>query len=264
MRRKTTRRRAALAGFAFGALGLFGGLAQSGSAADLATLPPNVRTAVLKALRSGDYVTASRLVKNVPLIREAPLARAIVQDTPPPPDTTWEDLKACGFYPQQTRLECIVEIKIPVERVIRSDDVSVTPEGFNGPLDGFGSQENVEFCVDMIPMDFGGGPIWMDVGRGTVIVHDQRPAAWANHPVTGPWNYAVYRDFDPIAGPRIPLQFPSQTTVVTQSQAFTYRVMAILRWEPPWGLAGAAPLGCSTTPRYGDIATFLVRGDPPR
>jgi hypothetical protein len=243
-------RRVALAAMALSATAV----AYAAPEADMRALPPDVRDAVVGALNKGDYDSAGKLLQNMPVSPPQAATK---------PDSRWETLKGCGFYPQQTRLECTVEISEPLVHVQR-------PFGpFGGPVGGWGSQENVDFCVNIVPVDFNlyHMTIWMPVGRGTVIVHDQRPAALHNPVVAGPWDYAVYRDFDPIAGPRVALNGTDSTQ--TTSQAFTYEVKAILWWNAPLsafvGPSGDDPaVNCTFVPVYGDIKIFQVRGDPIR
>lgn len=250
-------RRVALAAIALSVTAFAHAATPAAPAIDIRSLPPNVREALAGAINKGDYDTASKLMAALP----APKVATNVQM----PDNSWETLQGCGFYPQQTRLECTVEIS-QITRVVR-------PAGpFGGPVGGWGSQENVDFCVNIVPVDFNPpGPyhltIWMPVGRGTVIVHDQRPPASHYPVVAGPWDYAVYRDFDPIAGPRVALNGTDSTQ--TTSQAFTYEVKAILWWNQPllgfYGPPGDDPaVSCTFVPTYGDIKTFQVRGDPIR
>ena len=246
--------RLALAAFALSTIAT---ASVSAPAIDIRSLPQSTRDAVVGALNKGDYDSLAKLLKTV--------SPAKVKTDVPQTDNSWEKLQGCGFYPQQTRLECTIEIS-EVTRVVR-------PLGpFGGQVGGWGSQENVDFCVNVIPVDFNPpGPyhltLWMPIGRGSVIVHDQRPPA-SNYPVVaGPWDYAVYRDFDPIDGPRVELNGTYSTRTTTQ--AFTYEVKAILWWNQPllgaYGPPGDDPaVSCNFVPVYGDIKTFLVRGDPIR
>src|SRR4051794_18074478 len=69
------------------------------------------REQISEALSKRDFATVQRLL--------APSAQAVAE-----PSVVYEEIKACGFYPQETRIECVIEIKQPF--------------GFGGPIGSFG------------------------------------------------------------------------------------------------------------------------------
>jgi hypothetical protein len=144
----------------------------------------------------------------------------------------YEEIKACGFYPQETRLECVLDIK--------------RTNGYAGPIGSPGSIENVLFCVDW------NGDGFFDssesVGEGSVAMHDESAGAQPT------WQYAVYRDFDPRGGVRTS-NTGNTTTTVTNGP--TRRARAILSWfvESP---------NCNTAPIWGNVFDFRMRFDPIR
>jgi hypothetical protein len=145
---------------------------------------------------------------------------------------TNEELLACGLYPQETRLECIIDIK---------------EQGcYATTVDGFGAFEHVLFCVDW-NADSNFSPAEV-VGEVSVHIHDE------SNSQTGPWKYAVYRDFTPPGGPRTDL---GNTTTTTVSIGPTYHARAILSYD-------AAPSGCDYVPVWGNVLDFDIRLDPIR
>jgi hypothetical protein len=143
----------------------------------------------------------------------------------------FEEIKACGFYPQETRLECAIEIK--------------QKSGYGGPVGAFGSIEHVYYCVNysgaaFAPSDF--------VGEGILQIHDEAGAA------TPPWEYAVYRDFPLLGGFRTTNAGANTTTATTGP---TIRVRAILSWFNP-------VTSCTSTPIWGNVVDFNIRFDPIR
>lgn len=223
-----------------GALGAFAacvlGLTAAG-AVDFTKLPPAAQATIQDALTRGDYGVLSRL---------APAEREV----PPDIDKSNESLEGCGFYAQETRLECVILIKQTGER----------GRGYGGQLNSFGSQENVLFCVNMVPLDSGiNFPIWMPLGRGTTIVHNRNNPG-QNTLVQPPWHVAVYRDINPPAGPRVRAWNGALST--TQALGFTYQVKAILWWQLDWY---DPQISCNYTPQWGgDILYFNVPVDPIR
>ncbi len=154
------------------------------------------------------------------------------------PSVFWEEIDACGFYPQESRLECIITIK---QRF-----------GYGGPVGAFGSFEHTLFCIDW---DNSGafttaGALGSteSVSSGNVHMHDQPQAPGP------PWHYAVYRDIDPPGGPRTTLGGANTTT---QTPAPTLRARAILSWT-------FAPTDCNYVPIWGTIFDFRIRMDPIR
>lgn len=140
----------------------------------------------------------------------------------------YEEIKACGFYPQETRLECIIDIK--------------RTNGYAGPIGSPGSTEYVYFCVDLR------GSGLEPVGMGNVQIHDESAGAQP------PWQYAVYRDFNPLGGVRTS-NTGNVTTTVTNGP--TRRARAILSWF-------VAPTGCNFVPVWGNVVNFRIRFDPIR
>lgn len=152
---------------------------------------------------------------------------------PPPPEiTTYEELTACGLYAQETRLECILEIK--------------QTGCYGTAIDGFGAFEHVLFCID-----WNGDAAFSQsevVGEVTTHVHNESNGA------SPPWNYAVYRDFVPPGGPRTNL---GNTTTTTVTIGPTYKARAILSYN-------TAPTGCNFVPQFGNVLDFPIRLDPIR
>ncbi len=81
----------------------------------------------------------------------------------------FEEIRACGFYPQQTRLECIIDIK--------------QTSGYAGPVGSPGSIENILFCVDY--NNSGTFDQSESVGEGSVAMHDESAGSKPG------WQYAV-------------------------------------------------------------------------
>ncbi len=145
----------------------------------------------------------------------------------------FEEIKACGFYPQETRLECVLDIK--------------QLGGYAGGVGTAGSIENVLFCVDW--NNDGVYNSSESVGEGSVAVHDESAGSKSN------WQYAVYRDFDPRGGVRTSLNNPNLATTITNGP--TRNARAILSWfvESP---------DCNSKPFWGNVVDFRVRFDPIR
>lgn len=179
------------------------------------------RAEISKYIETGDFATADKLLTSVQ----------------PSPDIKggsvyFEELESCGFYPQESRLECVIPIKQQF--------------GYGGPVGSFGSHEHVLFCVDW---DQNGVYTQNEVvGSGMVHVHDEAGA------VTPPWRYAVYRDIDPVGGPRT-----SNAGAVTNTTTAgpTYKARAVLSWY-------AALPNCNATPVFGNARDFQIRFDPIR
>lgn len=145
----------------------------------------------------------------------------------------FEEIKACGFYPQETRLECMIEIKQPF--------------GYAGGVGTAGSIENVLFCVDW--NGDGAYNSSESVGEGSVAMHDESANAKPN------WQYAVYRDFDPRGGVRTSLNNPNIATTVTSGP--TRNARAIMSWF-------VEPTDCNYRPFWGNVVNFRIRFDPIR
>ncbi len=144
----------------------------------------------------------------------------------------YEEILACGLYPQETRLECIVEVK---QRT-----------GFAGLIGAFGSMEHVYFCIDW--NGNGNFDATESVGRGIVHMYDESAGA------TPTWHYSVYRDFDPPGGPRTA---NLGTVAPTTTNGPTRSARAILSWIQP-------PTNCNFQPVWGNVIDFRIRFDPIR
>ena len=144
----------------------------------------------------------------------------------------YEEIKACGFYPQETRLECVIEIK--------------RTGGYAGPVGSPGSIENVLFCVDW--NNNGAFDQSEAVGIGSMAIHDESAGAQP------PWQYAVYRDFDPRGGVRTS---NGGNNTVTTTNGPTRKARAILSWF-------VHPTGCNFVPVWGNAVNFRIRFDPTR
>jgi subtilisin family serine protease len=140
----------------------------------------------------------------------------------------FEEAKACGFYPQETRLECMIEIK--------------QVGGYAGPIGSPGSTEYVYFCVDLR------GSGLEPVGMGNLQMHDESNGAQPT------WQYAVYRDFNPLGGVRTS-NTGNATTTVTSGP--TRKARAILSWV-------LTPTDCNYIPYWGNVKDFRIRFDPIR
>lgn len=150
-------------------------------------------------------------------------------------DTTYEALVACGLYPQETRLECIIEIK--------------EATCYGGGIDTAGSFEHVLMCVDWNG-DSSFSPKEV-VGEVAVQIHNESAV------FIPPWSYAVYRDFAPPGGVRTDLGNILGGFTTTTAIGWTYKARAILSYD-------AAPTGCDFVPAYGNVLNFRIRMDPIR
>jgi hypothetical protein len=146
--------------------------------------------------------------------------------------TFFEQITACGFYPQETRLECIVDVK--------------QTGGYGGPIGSPGTIENVLFCVDY--NNNGSYDQTESVGEGSVAIHDESAGGKPR------WQYAVYRDFDPRGGLRTTNDGASTTT---KTNGPTLQARAILSWF-------VEPTGCNYQPFWGNVVNFRIRFDPIR
>lgn len=190
---------------------------------------PADRAKVLEALGRGDFTAAEKIVSELQAQLQANIAFA-----PQGGSVIFEELKACGFYPQETRLACVIEIKQQF--------------GYAGPVGALGSMEHVYFCIDW---DNNGVFTQLEsAGQGSVQMHDDPQAV----PPGPPWLYAVYRDFNPFGGSRTSNTGVTSTTV---SSAITVRVKATLSWF-------FAPTGCNYVPVWGNSLVFQIRMDPVR
>jgi hypothetical protein len=220
---------AALVVVVFGATGTVGVHAQV-AVPPSAKIQPSDRGKVLEALAKGDVAGAENtFVELQTQLQTVPAAPGVgpIADAG---STFYEELKSCGFYPQETRLECVIEIK--------------RNSGYSGLVGAFGSMEHVYFCVDW--NNTGIFTQFESAGQGSVQMHDG--------PGSPSWFYAVYRDFNLFGGPRTSNTGLSTTTVTT---APSFRVKAILSWF-------FAPTGCNFVPVWGNILVFQIRTDPIR
>lgn len=142
--------------------------------------------------------------------------------------TFFEQIRSCGFYPQETRLQCTIDIK--------------QMGGYAGPIGSPGSTEYVYFCVDLR------GAGLEPVGLVNLQMHDE---SGGSQPT---WQYSVYRDFNPLGGVRT-----SNTGNVTNTTTNgpTRRARAILSWF-------VAPTDCNFNPFWGNTVDFRIRFDPVR
>ena len=147
--------------------------------------------------------------------------------------TFFEEIKACGFYPQETRLECVIDIK--------------QLGGYAGGVGTAGSIENVLFCVDW--NNDGAYNSSESVGEGSVAMHDESAGSKPN------WQYAVYRDFDPRGGVRTSLNNPNLATTISNGP--TRNARAILSWF-------VEPTDCNYQPYWGNVVNYRIRFDPIR
>lgn len=187
------------------------------------------RNRISDALSKGDVATAEKEI-------DALKAKQPAAPAPPAPPKNgsvfYEEIKACGFYPQETRLECVLDIK--------------QKGGYGGPVGAFGSFEYVYFCVDWSGDGvFSAGEA---VGLGIVQMHDEAG------PANPPWQYAVYRDINPPGGLRTSNAGASAATTTTGP---TRKARAILSWFTP-------PTSCNYSPVWGNIVDFTIRLDPIR
>lgn len=154
------------------------------------------RQAVADALAQGDTAAAEKMIAD---ISQSPSAGSV----------WYEEIRSCGFYPQETRLACAIDIKQNF--------------GYAGPIGSFGSFEYVSFFIDWQ----GNGFQTTDyVGSGIVHITDG----------SGGTNFAVYRDFNPPGGPRTS-NGGGVTTTTTNGPV--YKALAKLSWAVPVTNPGA-------------------------
>jgi hypothetical protein len=157
---------------------------------------------------------------------------------PPKFSMAFEELKACGFYPQGTRLECILDIK--------------STGGYGGAPTGRATHEFVTFFVDWnCDKSFSADEA---VGLGIVHMHDEAAGA------AGTWQYAVYRDIDPpgsLSDQCFMRTGPGGNPVMTKTRTLTLNARAILSWFAPATSPTAVPF-------WGNTINFRIRLDPIR
>jgi hypothetical protein len=181
----------------------------------------DARNKVSEALAKGDTATAVKLLTEISAGVKSS-ASAV-----PLWNTSFEEIRACGFYPQETRLECVLDIK--------------QPGGYGGPIGSIGSFEYVSFFVDWANDGF---QITDYVGSGIVNVVDGSAKT----------NFAVYRDFNPPGGPRTS---NSGATTTTTTGGPTFRALAKLSWAIP-SITPGAPVA------WGNELGFTIRMNPIR
>jgi hypothetical protein len=137
----------------------------------------------------------------------------------------YEQIQDCGFYPQETRLECVLRINQNF--------------GYAGPVGSRGSFEFVSFFVD-----FGIGMQY--VGSGIVQMADGSAGT----------RFAVYRDFNPPGGPRTS---NGGSTAVTQTNGPILKARAILSWGVP-----TPSTNPNAQPVWGNVVDFPIRMMPIR
>jgi len=158
----------------------------------------DARARVSEVLAKGDTTTALKMLTELSTnLKTSSVAAA------PAWNTSYEEIRACGLYPQETRLECVLDIK--------------QQGGYGGPIGAFGSFEYVSFFVDWGNDGFQTTDY---VGSGIVNLTDGSAKT----------NFAVYRDFNPPGGPRTSNGGASTTTTTSGP---TYRVLAKLSWAVP-------------------------------
>jgi len=212
---------------------------QAQKAERLATIDRS-RSAISDALAKGDVAAAALVLDRLERSRtdtSGAVTESAVAAIPASGSITFEQIRACGFYPQETRLVCELDIK--------------QKSGYGGNIGSLGSFEFVYFCVDWnCDGQFSASEA---TGMGIVHMHDESAGA-------GPtWQYAVYRDIDPPGQPS-PLcrvrTGPGNVTI-TQTNGPTHAARAILSWFTP-------ATSCSYSPFWGNVVNFQMRLDPIR
>jgi hypothetical protein len=200
------------------------------AAAPPAAIQPSDRGKMLELIAKGDSAAAEKLHLELQAqLNAGPASPGVAAASSG--SVFYEELKGCGFYPQETRLACVIEIK--------------RTGGYNGNVGATGSMEHVYFCVDW--NNNGTFTQLESVGQGSVQMHDAPPGSPS-------WFYAVYRDINLFGGPRTSAGGPG---AVTQTNAPSVRVQATLSWN-------FAPTGCNYVPVWGNTVVFQVRLDPIR
>ena len=173
------------------------------------------RRQVAEALAQGDNVAAEAIIAEMS------------SDGTTGGNVFYEQIRSCGFYPQETRLACAIDIKQNF--------------GYAGPIGSFGSFEYVSFFIDW---NNNGFQISDYVGSGIVHITDG----------SGGTNFAVYRDFNPPGGPRTN-NGGAVTTTTTNGPI--YKALAKLSWAVPVTNPGGVPV-------WGNDFFFTVRMMPIR
>lgn len=176
------------------------------------------RGQVAAALSKGDLAGAEKLMATAGIAGPAAAAGGNIN---------FEQIRSCGFYPQETRLECTIEIK--------------QPAGYGGPIGSSGTFQFVAFYIDW----HGNGWQRSDyVGSGIVHITDGSAKT----------NFAVYRDFNPPGGPRTQ---NNNNMAPTNTNGPILRARAILSWGTPIG-------GPNQVPVWGNVVDFQIRFMPIR
>lgn len=173
-----------------------------------------MRTAAAAALAKGDARGAQKLLTGGAVAQSA--------------ITTYEEIRSCGFYAQETRLACAIEIKRQF--------------GYGGDIGGTGTFEYVSFYVDFNQNGTFDLPEY--VGSGIAHIADGSSGT----------NLAVYRDFNPPGGLRTTNSGASTTTMTSGP---ILKARAILRW----GLPVCDP---NEVPFFGNVFDFSIRMAPIR
>jgi len=176
-----------------------------------------LRARVAEALARGDSVG----------LQQAYAAVAQAKQVTPAFNVFYEELRSCGFYPQETRLECTIDIK--------------RPTGYGGPVGSFGSLEFVSCFVDHMGNGF---QAFDYVGSGIVQMTDGSAGT----------SFAIYRDFNPPGGPRTS---NSGGTTTTTTNGPVFRARCILSWNTPI-------INPNQMPFWGNVVDFRIRMMPIR
>ncbi len=180
------------------------------------------RARVSEALAKGDTAAAQKVILDLTAnLKPGPTGAAV------PWNTFYEEIRSCGFYPQETRLECVIDIKQPF--------------GYGGPISAFGSYEFVSFFIDWQGNGFQTSDF---VGSGIVLLNDGSAGT----------NFAVYRDFNPPGGPRTSL---GGATTTTTTSGPIYKALAKLSWAVPSITPGGPVV-------WGNELQFTIRLSPIR
>ena len=177
------------------------------------------RMRVADALAQGDTVAAEQMI--------AELSAGQMSEPTTGGNVFYEQIRSCGFYPQETRLACSIDIKQNF--------------GYAGPIGSFGSFEYVSFFIDWNNNGFQTADY---VGSGIVHITDGSAGT----------AFAVYRDFNPPGGPRTN-NGGAVTTTTTNGPI--YKALAKLSWAVPVTNPGANPV-------WGNNFFFTVRMMPIR
>jgi hypothetical protein len=183
-----------------------------------------LRGRVSDALSKGNYPAVEKMLSDMSQKKAAAAAAGPVSGS-----VFFEEIRACGFYPQESRLECVLDIK--------------QNGGYGGPIETFGSTEHVYFCVDW--NNSGTFDQTESVGQGSVVMHDGGAKT----------NYAVYRDINIPGGFRTRNTAPGVATTTTNAPILN--AQATLSWVLP-------PTGCNFSPIWGNVFRFRIRLDPIR